>query len=202
VYACHLEPLCRLWCVVASHHLCPTVSALIATVPVRFQSRLLSDEVLEQAAPLAKLPLPNACRGGHRLALPTCTRSRLDWVCWHSPSGRMAHLGSDAPSTSPPSAAKGQCHARVASTRGHRSSRSLHRLRPHMHVLLTWSDRVLAAKAKSSRPTHPLSAHASIKGIFPVHFVCATGFTVARTTSLHLSSSAGPGAPTHLGKAS
>jgi hypothetical protein len=116
VCACHLEPLCQLWCVVASHHLCPTVSALIATVPVRFQSRLLSDEVLEQAAPLAKLPLPNACRGGHRLALPTCTRSRLDWVCWHSPSGRVAHLGSDAPSTSPPSAAKGQCHARVAST--------------------------------------------------------------------------------------
>jgi xanthosine utilization system XapX-like protein len=48
----------------------PPMSALVGAALVGFQSCPLSDEVLEQAAPLAKLPLPNACRGGHRLELP------------------------------------------------------------------------------------------------------------------------------------
>jgi hypothetical protein len=178
--SCHLEPSHQLRCTVASHHRCPPASALITAASVGLQSRPLGDEVLEQAAPLAKLPLSNVCRGGHRLALPTRMRSRVDWVRWHSPSCRMASLGSDAPSTSPPPAAKGQRHARVASTQGYRSSRSLHHLRPRVHVLLTWRDRALAARAEPSHPSHPLSAHATIKGIFPVHFVHATGFVVRR----------------------
>jgi hypothetical protein len=104
VCACHLESLRQLWCAMVSHHCCPPASALVG------------DEVLEQAAPLAKLPLPNACRGGHHLGLLTRARSHIDRVRWHSPSCHVAHLGSDAPSTSPPLAAKGQRHARIAST--------------------------------------------------------------------------------------
>jgi hypothetical protein len=121
----------------ASHHRCPPASALVGAAPVGFWSRSLSEEVLEQAAPLAKLPLPNACRGGHCLALLTCSRSHVDRVRWHSPSCRVAHLRSDAPSTSPPPVAKGQHHVHVASTRGCRSSHSLCRLRSRVHVLQT-----------------------------------------------------------------
>jgi hypothetical protein len=146
---------------------------------VRFRSRLLGDEVLELAASLAKLPLPNACRGGHHLALPACACSCVDRVRWHSPSCRVARLGSDAPFTSPPPAAKGQRHVRVASTRGRRSSHSLRRLRPHMHMLLTWRVRVLATKAEPSHPSHPPCAHAAIRA-FPVHFVHATGLVLHR----------------------
>jgi hypothetical protein len=65
VFACHLEPSCQLRCTMESHHRCPPASTLIGAAPVGFQSRPLGDEVLEQAA-----PLPNACRGGHCLALP------------------------------------------------------------------------------------------------------------------------------------
>jgi hypothetical protein len=83
---------------------------------------------------------------------------------WHPPSCRVAHLGSEAPSTSPPLAAKGQCHTRVASTRGHHSSHSLRRLLLHMHVLLAWCVRALAAKVEPSCPSHPPSAHTAIKG--------------------------------------
>jgi hypothetical protein len=168
--AYHLELLRRVRSDVASHHCCPPSSALVAAVPVRFWSRLLSDEVIEQAALLAKLSLSNACRGGHRLALPTCARSHVDKVRWHSLSCRVARLGSDALSTSPPLAAKGQCHACIASTRGHRSSRSLRHLRPRVHALLTWRNRALAAKAEPSRPSHPPSTHATIKGTFPRAF--------------------------------
>jgi hypothetical protein len=68
--ACHLEPSLRLRCTVASHHRCPPLFALVSAAPVGFWSRPLSDQVLEQAALLAKLLLLNACCGGHRLALP------------------------------------------------------------------------------------------------------------------------------------
>jgi hypothetical protein len=70
VCACHLEPSRRLRCTMASHHSCPPMSALVGAASVGFRSRSLSDKALEQAAPLGKLPLPNACRGGHHLALP------------------------------------------------------------------------------------------------------------------------------------
>jgi hypothetical protein len=130
VFACQPESSSQLRCTKVSHHHCPPVSSLISATPVRFRSRPLSDEVLEQAAPQAKLPLPNACSGGHCLALPTHVHSHVDRVCWHSPLCHMARLGSDAPSTSPPLAAKGQRQACIASTRGHRSSRSLRRLHP------------------------------------------------------------------------
>jgi hypothetical protein len=116
VFTCHLEPLRLLWCVVASRHHCSPASALVSAAPVGFWSRPLGDEVLEQAAPLAKFPLPNACRGGHRLELPVRPCSHVGRVHWHPPSCRVARLGSDAPSTSPPPAAKGQHHAHVAST--------------------------------------------------------------------------------------
>jgi hypothetical protein len=85
VCACPLEPSHRLRCAVASHHRCPPASALVSAAPIGFRGRPLGDEVLEQAAPLAKLPLPNACRGGHRLVLPTRTRSHVGRVRW--PSG-------------------------------------------------------------------------------------------------------------------
>jgi hypothetical protein len=114
VFTCHLESSRRPRCTVASHHRRPHASALVGDAPVRFRSRSLSDKALEQATMLAKLSLPNACRGGHRLALPVRARSRVDRVRWHSPLCHMACLSSDAPSTSPPPAAKGQCHARVA----------------------------------------------------------------------------------------
>jgi hypothetical protein len=164
----------------ASHHRCPPASALVGTAPVGFWSRPLGEEVLEQAAPLAKLPLPNACRGGHCLALLTCSRSHVDRVRWHSPTCRVARLGSDAPSTSPPPVAKGQHHVRVASTRGCHGNHSLRHLRSRVHVLQTWRDRALAARAEPSRPSHPPSAHAAIKGTFPIHFVRTTGFAVHR----------------------
>jgi hypothetical protein len=125
-----LEPSHRLQCAVESHHRCPPASALVSAAPVGFRGRPLGDEVLEQAAPLAKLPLPNAYRGGHRLVLPTRTRSHVGRVRWHLPSCHVARLNSDAPSTSPPPTAKGQRHAHVASMRVHRSSCSLRRLCP------------------------------------------------------------------------
>jgi hypothetical protein len=178
VCAFHLEPSRRLWCVVASHHRCLPASALIGAASVGFWSRPLGDEVLEQAAPLAKLPLPNVCRGGHRLALPTRARSCVDWVRWHPPLCRVACLGSDAPSTSPSPAAKGQCHARIASMRGCRSSHSLRHLCLCVHALLTWHDQALAARAEPFGPSHPPSVQATIKGTFPMHFVRATGFAV------------------------
>jgi hypothetical protein len=169
VFACHLEPSHQLRCVVASHRRCSPAFVLVGVALVGFWSRLLGDEVLEQVAPLVKLPLPNACRGGHCLALPTCARSCIDRVCWHSMSYRVAHLGSDASSTSPPPAAKGQCHARVASTRGCRSSRSLCHLRLCMNALMTGRGRAI--------PSTPSTlAHIAIKGTFPMHFVHATGF--------------------------
>jgi hypothetical protein len=73
------------------------------------------------------------------------------------------------------SVAKGQRHVCVASTRGRHNSRSLRRLRPRMHALLTGRGRALAAKAEPSCPSHPPSALAAIKGTFSVHFVRATG---------------------------
>jgi hypothetical protein len=60
VFACHLEPSRRLWCVVVAHRRCPPASALIDAAPVGFWSRPLGDEVLEQPASLAKLQLPKA----------------------------------------------------------------------------------------------------------------------------------------------
>jgi hypothetical protein len=116
VSTCHLGPSRRLWCTVASHHHCPPASALVDAAPVGFRSRPLGDEVIEQVASLAKLPLLNACHGGHSLVLPVHACSRVGRVRWHPPSCRVARLGFDAPSTSPPPAAKGQRHARVAST--------------------------------------------------------------------------------------
>jgi hypothetical protein len=132
----HFEPSHQLWCVVASHHRC--LPAIVGVALVEFQSRPLGDKVLKQAAPLAKHPLPNACPGGHCLALPLRAHSRADRVRWHSPSCRVAHLGFDAPSISPPPTAEGQHHARIASMRGRCSSSSLRRLRPRMDALLTW----------------------------------------------------------------
>jgi hypothetical protein len=79
---CHLVPSHRLRCTVTSHHRCPPASAPVDTVPVRFSSRPLDDEVLEQATLLAKLPLPNACRRGHCLALPTHACSHVGRVRW------------------------------------------------------------------------------------------------------------------------
>jgi hypothetical protein len=96
----------------------------------------------------------------------------------------VARLSSDAPSTSPPPAAKGQCHACVASTQGRRSSRLLRRLCPHVHTLLTGRGRALAAKAELSHPSHPPSTHLAIKGTYPVHFVHATGFLSVSTSPL------------------
>jgi hypothetical protein len=43
-------------------------------------------------------------------------------------------------------------------------------------ALLIGHDRTLAAKAEPSCPSHPTSAHAAIKGTFPVHFVRTTSF--------------------------
>jgi hypothetical protein len=132
--------------------------------------------------------------------------SHVGRVCWHSPSCRVVHLGSDAPSTAPPLAAKGHRHACIASMQGHHNSLSLCRLLPRVHELLAWCVRALAAKAEPSRPSHPPSAHAAIKGAFPVHFVRATGFSapISATsspspdlTNLPLSSSVGLRAPTH-----
>jgi hypothetical protein len=137
VFACHVEPSHRLRCAVAFHHRCPPVSTLVDVASIGFRSRPLGDEALERAAPLAKLPLPNACRGGHCLALPARTRSHVGRVCWYSPSCHMARFSSDATSTSPPPAAKGQRHALVASTRGHHNNRSLRHLRLHVDVQLT-----------------------------------------------------------------
>jgi hypothetical protein len=57
VFAYHLEPSHRLWCAMASHHRCPPASALVGAALVGFRSRPLGDEVLKQAAPLAKLLL-------------------------------------------------------------------------------------------------------------------------------------------------
>jgi hypothetical protein len=178
--ACPLEPSRRLRCTVASHHRCPPASTLVGAAPVRFRGRPLGDEVLEQAAPLAKLPLPNACRGGHRLALPARARSHIGRVRWHLPSCRMARLDSDALFTSPPPAAKGQRHACVASTRVCRGSHSLCRLCPRMHALLTLRVRALAAMDEPSHPSHPPSARVAIKGTSPVHCVRASGFTVCQ----------------------
>jgi hypothetical protein len=50
----------------------PITAALVGVAPIGFWSRPLGYKVLEQAAPLAKLSLPNECCGGHHLALPTC----------------------------------------------------------------------------------------------------------------------------------
>jgi hypothetical protein len=66
---CHLEPSRQLRCAMVSQHHCPPVSTPIGDASIGFRSRPLGDKVLEQAAPLAKLPLPNVCRGGHHLAL-------------------------------------------------------------------------------------------------------------------------------------
>jgi hypothetical protein len=77
VFTYNLESSRQLRCAMASHHRCPTASALVAAASIEFRSRPLSDEVLEQAAPLAKLPLPNACHGGHRLALHARARSHI-----------------------------------------------------------------------------------------------------------------------------
>jgi hypothetical protein len=134
------------------------MSALISAAPVGFWSRPLGDEVLEPATPLDKFLLPNVCRGGHRLALPAHVHSHVGGVHWHLTSCRMAHLGSGAPSTSPPPAAKRQRPTCVASMRVCCSSCSLHRLRPCMHALLALHGRALAAKAEPSRPSHPPSA--------------------------------------------
>jgi hypothetical protein len=150
VFTCHLEPSHQLWCTVASHRRCSPASVLIGTA-------------------LVKLPLPNACRGGHCLALPMRARSRVDRVYWHSPSYRVAHLGSDASPTSPPPAAKGQRHVHIASTQGCRSSHSLRHLRPCMHALMIGCGRAIPS-------THPPSANTAIKGTILVHFVRATGF--------------------------
>jgi hypothetical protein len=165
VCACHLEPSHRLRCAVASHRRWPPVSALIGTAPVGFRGQPLGDEALEQATPLDKPPLPNACRGGHCLALPARVRSRVDRVHWHFPSCRVARFNFNAPSTSPPPAAKGQRHACVASTRGCRSSCSLRRLRPRVRALLSRPSvsrrRVfpdpLSAAADVDSPSHCLS---------------------------------------------
>jgi hypothetical protein len=102
-----------LWRPVTAARLC-LLSSLAA--PVGFWSRPLDDEVLEQATLVAKLPPPNVCHGRHHLALPTRTRSCVGRVRWHPPSCRVTRLGSDAPSASPPPAAKGQHSACVAST--------------------------------------------------------------------------------------
>jgi hypothetical protein len=160
VCACHLEPSCRLRCDVASHQRCPPASTIVGAAPVRFWSRPLGDEVLEQAAPLDKLQLPSACHGGHHLALPAHMHSPVDRVRWHFPSCHVARLGSDAPSTSPPPVAKGQCHARVASMRNHRSSRSLCHLCPRLHALL-YMARLSAScqdRVVQSIPSTPVSA--------------------------------------------
>jgi hypothetical protein len=69
VFAYHLEPSRWLRCIVLSHRHCPPASTVVCAASVIFRSRLLDDEVLEQAALLAKLPLPNACHGCHCLAL-------------------------------------------------------------------------------------------------------------------------------------
>jgi hypothetical protein len=118
--------------------------------------------------------------------LPTRARRCVDKVLWHSPPCCVACFGSGAPSTSPPLAAKGQRHACVASTRGRRSNRSLCRLRPRMRTLLTGHGRVLAAKAE---PSHPPSTHATIKGTFPVHFVCAADLLSVGKSPPHFSRS-------------
>jgi hypothetical protein len=164
--------------------------------------RPLGDEVLEQAAPLAKLLLPSACRGGHRLALPPRARSRVDRVRWHSPSCRVTRLGSDAPSTSPPPTAKGQRHARVASTRGRRSSSSLRRLRPRARATdMARSSTSCQGRAIPSIPStlRPRSYKRDLPRAFcPRHWLRHPSPDL---TSLPLSSSTGPGAPTHLGAA-
>jgi hypothetical protein len=77
VCVCRPEPSRQLRCVVVSRHRCPPASSLVIAASVGFWSRPLGDEVLEQAAPLAKLPLPKACRGDHRLALPARSQGAL-----------------------------------------------------------------------------------------------------------------------------
>jgi hypothetical protein len=133
VFACHLESSHQLQCTVASHHRCSPASVLVGTA-------------------LVKLPLPNVCRGGHCLALPARVRSRVDRVYWHSPSYRVAHLGFDASSTSPPPAAKGQRHVHIASTQGYRSSHSLRHLCPCMHTLMIGRSRAIPSTPSTLCP--------------------------------------------------
>jgi hypothetical protein len=123
---CHLVPSRRLRCAVTSHHRCPPASALVGTVPVRFWSRPLSDEVFEQAALLAKLPLQNACHICHCLALPTHACSRVGRVrcrpslhrvdTWmppcpaHYPDANVRTNAARVPFTRPPFATAPLCH--------------------------------------------------------------------------------------------
>jgi hypothetical protein len=82
----------RLWCAMASHHRCPLAPALTVAALVEFQNRPLGDEALTQHTLLAELPLPKACRGGRRLALPTCVHSHIGRVRWHPSLRHVAHL--------------------------------------------------------------------------------------------------------------
>jgi hypothetical protein len=92
VCSCRLESLHRLWCAMASHHRCPLAPALTVAALVGFRNRPLGDEALTQHALLAELPLPKACRGGRRLALPTRVHSHIGRVRWHPPLRHVAHL--------------------------------------------------------------------------------------------------------------
>jgi hypothetical protein len=169
VFACHTKLSHRLRCVVVFHHRCPPVSALVGAA---------------QAAPLAKLLLPNACRGGHCLALPPRTCSRVDrcastphratWLV-SAPMLRPLHhlqqLKDNARRAFPP-------HEVIAAA-AHCA------IGTHECALLTGHGRALAVKAELSHPSHPPSAHAAIKGTFPVYFVCATGFLSIGKSPLH-----------------
>jgi hypothetical protein len=141
-----------------------------------------------------------------RLCLPSSTLRRLNFGADHSttkssPLSCVARLGSDAPSTSPPLAAKGQCQACVPSTRGHHISCSLHRLCLRVYALLIGHGRALAAKAEPSCPSHPPSTHTAIKGTFPIHFVYTTGFLSVGMSPPHfphsLSAAANVDSPPH-----
>jgi hypothetical protein len=116
VCSCHLESLHRLWCAAASHHRCPPAPPLTVTALVGFQNRPLGDEALAQHALLVERPLPKACHGGRRLALPTHAHSHVGRVRWHPPLRHVAHLIINALSTSSHPATTGQSLPRGAPT--------------------------------------------------------------------------------------
>jgi hypothetical protein len=64
-----------------------SIASALSTAPLPSSLRQLgcprqeyNDEALEQAASLAKLPLPKACHVGRRLVLPTCAHSHIGKV--------------------------------------------------------------------------------------------------------------------------
>jgi hypothetical protein len=87
VFSCRLEPSCRLWCAVASHHRFSAVachcSSQDATPGARRRSLVLP-------APLVELTWSKVCRLDPDVALSVHACSRVGAMRWHAHARRVA----------------------------------------------------------------------------------------------------------------